>query len=99
MILAVEPEHVAIHGKKSFAQQRQSALDPAAGVEELRFLRDLDAGGSAAAELGGDHSGLVVEVDDDTLDPDEHQPVDGVIEQRAAVYLNERFRKGFGHRA
>src|SRR6516225_2083324 len=99
VILAVEPEYVAVHDEKCVVEQWQGAFNATARVEELGFLRDLDARSVAAAELCGNHPGLVVDVDYDPLDPDERQPVDCVIEQGTAVYLDERFRNSFGHRA
>src|SRR5215471_9735429 len=76
MILAVEPKYIAVHDKKCVFEQRQGLLDATARIEELRLLRDLDVRRVAAVELGGDHLGLVVNIDDDTLDADERQPVD-----------------------
>src|SRR5712671_6113948 len=43
MILAVEPEYIAVDDEKRIVEQRQGVFDAAAGVEELGFVRDLDA--------------------------------------------------------
>src|SRR5216684_3165073 len=94
MILAVEPEYVAVDHEKRIVQQRQGPFDTTAGVEELGLIRNLHAGVVAPAELRGYHRGLVMDIDDDALDPGQSQSIDRVIEQGAAVYLDERFRNG-----
>ena len=97
-ILAVEPEHVAVDDKKDVVEQWQRPRDTAAGIEQLGFVGNLDARVVAAGQLRGDHLGLVMHIDDDPFDPDKRQPIDRMIEQGAAVYLDQRFRNGFGHR-
>ena len=97
-ILAVEPEHVAVDDEKDVAEQRQRLRDAAAGIEQLGFMGNIDAGVVAAGKLRGDHRCLVMHIDDDPFDPDERQPVDRMIEQGAAVYLDQRFRNAFRHR-
>ncbi len=44
-LLAIEPEYVGVDDKKGVAEQRQGLRDPAAGVEQLGFLGDLDVAG------------------------------------------------------
>ncbi len=89
MIGAVEPQHVAVDDKKPLVQQRQRPRHPAAGFEQLVLLRQLDARMLARGEPGFDHFRLVVDVDDDPLDPDQRQPIDRVVEQACG----RRFRR------
>ena len=99
MILAVEPQDIAVDDKKAFAEQRQRPTNPAAGFEELLFPRDLDQRMLSRGEPGGDHLRLVMQIDDDMLDPDQGQLVDRVVEQRAAADFDERLWHGVADRA
>jgi hypothetical protein len=97
-LLTVEPEHVAVDDKKGVIEQWQRTRDAAASLQQLGFVGNLDAGVVAAGQLCGDHLGPVMHIDDDPFDPGQGEPVDRMIEQGAAVYLDKRFRNGFGHR-
>ena len=96
--LAVDPEHVAVDDKKDVVEQRQHPRDTATRIEQLGFVGYLDARVVSAGKLRSDHRRFVMHIYDDGLDSGERQPIDRVIQQGAAVYFNERFRNGFGHR-
>src|SRR5229473_5098457 len=61
VILAVEPQDIAIDDEKAFSEQWQGARHPAAGFEQLVLLGDLDARMIARGEPGGHHVRLVVD--------------------------------------
>ena len=69
-ILAVEPEHVAVDDKKDVIEQWQRPRDAAAGIEQLGFVRNLDARVVPPGKLRGDHRRLVMHIYDDPFDPD-----------------------------
>ncbi len=84
--------------KKNVVEQWQRPRDTAAGIEQLGFGRDLDARVVPPRKLRDDHRRLVMHIYDDPFNPNECQPVDRVIEQGPAVYLDQRFRNGSSDR-
>jgi len=94
---ALDPERIGVEQEEGLgAEQRQGVGDAAAGFEQHGPLVGNDGLGRAAAprEMRLDQGRQVVDVDDGGLDAGRLEAVEGMVDQRAAGDLDQRFRHG-----
>ena len=86
------PDHVGVEGEdRARPEQRQRALEAAAGLEPLGLVGDRGVGGDAG-EVVGDLGGVGVGVDDDARDARVADERERMVEERAAGDGDQRLR-------
>ena len=91
----LDPEGIGVEAQDRVAgDQRQHLLQAAAGLEQsLPLVRDDHLRAAPPAQMRLDEVGEVMDVDDRRPDPGLLDPVEGVVEERAAADGDQGLRQ------